>query len=338
MQYISYHFMAQLQSFIVESELEGTRADKYLATCLPKISRTKIKGLIENGNLKVNNITITEPKYALNYLDKVSLKVVVNLGAANVSRPIALKFKELEVIYEDEYLIIINKPAKLLVHGGAGRSTQETLVDYLMKHCGSQLSKIGGEARPGIVHRLDMETSGLMVVAKDDRTHTLLGKMFESHSIIRKYKGFCMGQPVPKIGRMQLNLKKCVRDKTRVSVCSASEGKVSVTNYKVLKSYMEGRFSMVEFQLQTGRTHQIRVHMEYKRTPIVADKVYGKRFSFNLVGFSELNSYIKEFKRHALHSYYIQFMHPITEEELEFEIDLPEDLKQLESWLSGMKR
>lgn len=326
--------MAQLQSFVVENEHGGMRVDKYLATCLPSISRTKIKHLIECGNLKINNLVVTEPKYSLKYLDKVSLQIIQESVAASATQPKQLNLNVLKVVYEDKSLLIINKPAKLLMHPGAGNKNQLTLVDYLMQYCPEQLSRIGGEARPGIVHRLDMETSGLIVVAKNDIAHAALSKMFEKHSITRKYKGICIGCPVPKIGRLKLHLRKSPNDKTRMMICAEDQGKLSITNYRILESYMSGKFSMIEFQLQTGRTHQIRVHMEYKRTPIVGDKVYGKRYALNLVGYDDLNKYIKRFPRHALHSYYVKFDHPISGEALEFEAELPKDLQELVEILS----
>lgn len=322
-----------LEKLMVEQDSCGLRVDKYLASKFLKISRMRIKHLIENGNLKINDITILEPKRIIKNADKLQLLLPLqepSLPKINNPKPQI----QLDIVYEDRYLLVINKPAKLLVHAGAGRANQETLADYLLDYCDGQLSKIGGDARPGIVHRLDMETSGLMIVAKDDITHALLSKMFEKHSIIRHYKGFCIRQPVPKIGKLNLSMRKSKRDKTRMAVCTNKEGKLSITNYKVLKSYMDGKFSQIEFQLQTGRTHQIRLHMEYKKIPIIGDKVYGKHLAFKLYENDELNEYIGKFPRHALHSYYMKFTHPITEEEMEFEIDLPKDLKELEGRIS----
>lgn len=317
------------EKFIVTEDCCGMRADKYLASKLTEISRVKVKYLIENGNLKVNDTTILEPKHSIKNGDQIHFILPIQEQKVHTAQLPKTKM-QLDIVYEDQHLLIINKPAKLLVHAGAGRINHTTLVDYLLDYCDGQLSKIGGDARPGIVHRLDMETSGLMVVAKDDITHSLLSKMFENHSIIRRYKGFCIKQPLPKIGKITVGMRKSKHDKTRMAVCDKEKSKLSITNYKVLKSYMDGMFCMIEFQLQTGRTHQIRLHMEYKKTPIIGDKVYGKHLAFNLYQNDELNNYIKRFPRHALHSYYINFVHPRTEEEIEFEAELPNDLKALE--------
>lgn len=333
LRYLRLASIKENYKFTISPESCGIRVDKYVSSRIPELSRAKIKLLIENGNLKINNILCTSPKHCLKSEELLEFTAEINTtkAAKHISSG-----TQLEVIFEDEYIIIINKPAKLLVHSGAGRRDNITLIDLLLKHCDT-LSGIAGEARPGVVHRLDMETSGLIVIAKDDITHSLLSKMFEKHTIKRKYLGFCYSTPVPQFGRITLKMKKAPQDKTRMIVSKNDDGKLSITNYRVVETYLDKKFSLLEFSLQTGRTHQIRLHMESKKTPIIGDKVYGKGLNFNLARFAELNKYLKSFPRHALHSYYIEFIHPRTDEELRFEIPMPSDMKALQEKLKGLE-
>lgn len=323
--------MKNTYNFTILDEDSGTRVDKYISSQIPDLSRAKIKLLIENGNLKINETICETPKHSLKSGDNIDFFFeITKTPAKKINTDI--KF---DIIFEDEYLLILNKPSKLLVHPGAGRKDSTTLVDLIKAHCDT-LSSISGDARPGIVHRLDMETSGLMVVAKDDITHSRLSTMFEEHTIKRKYLGLCYSYPVPQLGKIRLKIKKSPQDKTRMIVSKNKDGKDSITHYRVVESYLNKKFSLIEFSLETGRTHQIRLHMEHKKNPIIGDKVYGRRLNFNLAGFEELTQHLKEFPRHALHSYYIEFVHPRTDEELKFEIELPKDMKELKERLLSL--
>ena len=306
------------------------RVDRYINSQIPDLSRAKIKLLIENGNLKINGAPCKTPRHSLKSDDNIDFFFEIIKTTLTKKINTDIKF---DVIFEDEYLLILNKPSKLLVHPGAGRKDSTTLVDLIKAHCDT-LSSISGDARPGIVHRLDMETSGLMVIAKDDITHSLLSTMFEEHTIKRKYLGLCYSYPVPQLGKISLKIKKSPQDKTRMIVSKNKDGKNSITHYRLIESYLNKKFSLIEFSLETGRTHQIRLHMEHKRMPIIGDKVYGRGLNFNLVGYEKLSQYLKSFPRHALHSYYIEFIHPRTKEELKFEVDLPEDMLMLKERLA----
>ncbi len=319
--------MIQTQyNFTIDNLARGKRIDKFLSQNINLISRVKIQYLIEAGNLIINDKVVNSCKYLLQEGDRVSLLVESTNGQPiTETRNLELN---LEIIYEDQDILIINKPAGLLVHPGAGRTSQVTLVDYIKQHCGSELSAIGGEARPGIVHRLDLETSGLMVIAKNDVVHHILAEQFQNREVEKRYFAVTKSVISPKFGSIHTCMKKSDRDKTKNQI--SSQGKEAITKYQVTEEYCKGSFSLLDIELLTGRTHQIRVHLEYKKCPIIGDKLYGKSLNFN---FKELepsiSHLIKTFPRHALHAYKLSFCHPTTDERLSFVTDLPDDMKNL---------
>lgn len=310
-------------------DIDICRLDKYLSIKVAAISRTKIKCLIKNGNVNVNGNIVTDPGFIVRKEDKVTLTVIYTSSSVS-DMDLSLNFP---IVYEDEDLMVIDKPAGLLVHPGSGRKEQTTLVDYLRSYCGDKLSTIAGEARPGIVHRLDMETSGLMIVAKNDITHSLLANQLEQRMIKRIYKAITWGVIAPQFGRIETFLQKSISDKTKV-VVSSQNGKLAITNYKVLSIFQQGAAALLEVRLETGRTHQIRVHLAYRKTPVIGDKVYGKSYNYIIKNNKDLQAELKAFPRHALHSAEIAFTHPYSKEELAFSSDLPSDMKSIVAKLS----
>ena len=251
----------------VIADTAGDRLDRMLATALPDHSRTRIKGLIENGQLTSAGKTITDPSYRV----KSGEEFTLNIPAAEpaIPQPEAIN---LEVVHEDADLIVIDKPAGLVVHPAPG-NIGGTLVNALLAHCGESLSGIGGVKRPGIVHRLDKETSGLIVVAKNDRTHIDLSEQFAARTIDRAYQALVWGIPRPLTGNIEGNIGRNRHNRKKMAIVP-SGGKHAKTGYKVVKRF--GDFAtLVECRLATGRTHQIRVHMAHIGHPVIGDTTYG---------------------------------------------------------------
>jgi len=316
---------AEQFKFIIDSLTQNERVDKFLSRNIKEISRSKIKLLIEGGSLKINDRTTTSCKYILKSEDSIVLAVQVNKSVQKQS--FKLENLELEILHEDEDILVINKPAGLLVHPGAGRRDQNTLIDYIREHCGNSLSSIAGEARPGIVHRLDLETSGVMVIAKNDRAHSILATQFQNREVEKRYFAITKSVISPKFGTIKTFLKKSSADKTKVYI--ASNGKEAITKYSVKEEYCDGKFSLLDIELLTGRTHQIRVQLEYKKCPIIGDKVYGRNLNFHFAGKEYLIKQIEKFPRHALHAYKLCFIHPNTGENIGFEAEMPQDMLSL---------
>jgi 23S rRNA pseudouridine1911/1915/1917 synthase len=302
----------------------GLRLDKFLSQHLDNFSRTQIQELISAGQLESGGQIIT------NSASKTKITIyTVNIDYIKV-RPsdLAPYNFPLNIVFEDEYLLVINKPAGLTVHPGAGNHDQ-TLANALVNYSKDNLSKIGGDFRPGIVHRLDKDTSGLIIIAKDDQTHQLLSEALSEREIKRYYLALVFGSPVLKAGTIKTHIAKHRHDHTKMVVTNAS-GKEAITHYVVIQSLLEGKFSLLECKLDTGRTHQIRVHLHYKGFPVMGDQLYNEAQNKYLNRLSpEQRLLVSSFKRQALHAYKLEFIHPITEEELEFEIDLPEDIQEL---------
>ena len=245
----------------------------------------------------------------------------------------------LDVIFEDDDLIVVNKPAGLVVHPAAGNWTG-TLVNALLYHCGDSLSGIGGVIRPGIVHRIDKETSGLMVAAKNDHAHAGLAAQFQDHSLERAYKAILWGAPRPMVGTVDLPLRRGGADRQKMIVAkgdAARDAKHAVTHYKVLDRYggtsAEPLASLVECRLETGRTHQIRVHMSHIGHPLLGDPLYGQGRRFLKKDAVEAQpdaaKAVNALRRQALHAYLLGFEHPISGEKLRFEAEMPQDLTNL---------
>ena len=304
----------------------GYRLDKFVAENLTNISRSKIKSLIEKGLITVNKFK-KDPDYKLELNDKIS----INQKSEESSKLLGEDIK-LNIVYEDEDILIINKPAGLVVHPGAGNKSG-TLVNALIHYCGNSLSTIGDNSRPGIVHRIDKDTSGLLVIAKNDSAHLNLAKQFEEHTINRKYIALCWGKLKPTTGKLVSLISRS--NKNRIKMMSSKiKGKEAITNYKTIETYFDKKgdtyASLVECKLETGRTHQIRVHLTEKGNSIIGDKVYGRT---PMLKYRNLNPSVQELIKalpgQALHAYFLGFKHPSKNKVVEFQVVNPEYLSNL---------
>ncbi|WP_094546800.1 RluA family pseudouridine synthase [Petroclostridium xylanilyticum] len=289
------------QQLIVAKEDNNIRIDKYLSDKIKDLSRSYAQKIINDGLVQVNNKAVKQ-----NYKVKANDMVHVE-----IPEPEKLEIKaediELDIVYEDADLLVVNKPQGMVVHPAAGNYTG-TLVNALMKHCGDNLSAINGIIRPGIVHRIDKDTSGLLLVAKNNRAHIKLAKQIKDHSLSRRYVAIVYGALKNDSGIIDAPIGRHPVDRKKMSV-TTKNGRNAVTHFKVLERL--GNYSYIECKLETGRTHQIRVHMSYIGHPIIGDPVYGpKKDRFNLNG-------------QALHAKIIGFIHPTTNEYLEFEVSPP---------------
>lgn len=300
----------------------GERLDRVLATALPAISRTRLKSLIEQGHVSRNRATISDPSHRVKPGDVFA--VFVPPAAPAEPRPQEIP---LAIVYEDDAIIVIDKPAGLVVHPAAG-NRENTLVNALLAHCGASLSGIGGVMRPGIVHRLDKDTTGLMVVAKTDAAHASLARQLESRTMTRVYRAVVRGVPRPAVGEVSGKIGRNPRSRKKMAVVTAG-GKPAVTRYKVLKTF-DGEASLIECSLQSGRTHQIRVHMAAIGHPVLGDPVYGGRLGGPKGSLRErIAVAAKCLGRQALHAYLIRFTHPTTGHGREFVSAFPRDIKEL---------
>ena len=314
--------MKNIINLIVKDYENGQRVDQFISSNKKEISRTRIKNLIINKKLKINNETIDNPAKKINTNDNIEIEIP---KAKKVSlKPYNLK---LDIVYEDENLLVINKPSKISMHPGAGEY-DKTLVNALMYYDSKNLSNIGDEVRPGIVHRIDKDTSGLVVIAKNNLTHENLSKQFKEHSINRIYQALIWGKLRPQSGKIKTLITRSSKNRQLMEV-GISKGKMAITNYKTLEIFENKKtptFSFVECKLETGRTHQIRVHMSYKGNNILGDKKYKKKFKkFKNID-SDLEESILNLDRQFLHAKTIGFTHPVTGKKLEFTSNLPQDL------------
>lgn len=294
----------------------GLRLDKALAEA-SGLSRERIKSLIGAGRISLGGQVVSQPSAkSAGGEFAISVPLPVDAKASPEAIPLA-------IIYEDEHLIVVDKPAGMVVHPAAG-NPDGTLVNALLHHCRGQLSGIGGVARPGIVHRIDKDTSGLLVVAKSDVVHEGLAKQFADHSLERAYLAVCNGHPGPKQGRIDARVGRSDANRKKMAVLpkDSSRGKTAVTHYKVLQD-MEG-CALVECRLETGRTHQVRVHLASIGHALVGDPLYGRANSAVRPVLLRLG-----FKRQALHAATLGFLHPVTSERLRFTSDLPPDMREL---------
>lgn len=304
-------------------EEAGQRLDKFLSVKLPEFSRSRIQALMEDGNLLKSGKIFSDSSYKIKAGDEFAL----NVPAAKPS-DILPKNIPLNIIYEDKSLLVIDKQAGLTVHPGAGNH-DDTMVNALLSLLPAEkLSGIGGVQRPGIVHRLDKDTSGLMVVAKDDAAHKSLAKQIESRELKRVYLGIIWGAVIPPNGKIEANIGRSKMNRKKMAIFR-SGGKKAITHYKTLQNF-GGLFSELECRLETGRTHQIRIHLANRGHSIVGDKTYGnsKKKSLLLLP-DETRSFIENFPRQALHSKEISFQHPKTGKILHFEAKIPEDIQGL---------
>ena len=317
--------MNKIINLIVDENNQNKRVDVFLSKYEKKISRTKIKNLIGKGYLEINNLKVLEPSKKVNIKDKIKLEVP-ELKKLEIK---PYKYK-LDIIYEDNDVMVINKPAGLVVHPGAG-NFDNTLVNALINYDKKNLSSINGELRPGIVHRLDKDTSGVIIVAKNNFAHTHLSKQFNEHSIDRKYIALVWGKLRPQKGEIKTFITRSSKNRQLMDV-SQTKGKLAITNYKTIEIYENARvptLSLVEYRLKTGRTHQIRVHMKFKGNPILGDKSYKKKLKKLKDVDPELNEIIKKIDRQCLHAKSLGFLHPTKNQRLFFESKLPNDLHKI---------
>jgi len=317
--------MNKIINLIVDENNQNKRVDVFLSKYEKKISRTKIKNLIGKGYLEINNLKTLEPSKKVNLKDKIKLEVP-ELKKLEIK---PYKYK-LDIIHEDNDVMVINKPAGLVVHPGAG-NFDNTLVNALINYDKKNLSSINGELRPGIVHRLDKDTSGVIIVAKNNFAHTHLSKQFNEHSIDRKYIALVWGKLRPQKGEIKTFITRSSKNRQLMDV-SQTKGKLAITNYKTIEIYENARvptLSLVEYRLKTGRTHQIRVHMKFKGNPILGDKSYKKKLKKLKDVDPELNEIIKKIDRQCLHAKSLGFLHPTKNQRLFFESKLPNDLHKI---------
>jgi 23S rRNA pseudouridine1911/1915/1917 synthase len=313
----------RLKNYTIDPDLAGKRLDAVLAEAHPELSRSRLKALILQGNVSQDGETITDPAYRVK--QGQTFATIVPDSTDTAVEPEAMK---LDIQYEDEDLIVIDKPAGLVVHPGAG-TPSGTLVNGLLAHCGDTLSGIGGVKRPGIVHRLDKDTSGLIVVAKNDRSHSSLSAQFEERSVERAYQALVWGVPQPPQGEIEGAIGRHPKHRTKMAVVRQERGKAALTRYRVCRRFA-AKASLVECRLATGRTHQIRVHMAHAGHPLVGDPVYGRLTQARLAGFDEAATQtLKAWRRQALHAASLGFDHPSSGKRLRFESAIPEDMQQL---------
>ncbi len=318
---------------IVASTEAGERLDRCLAAALPELSRSRIKLLIEQGNLRKVEAagksaqTIDEPSYRVKPGEELELTIPATEAAEPLGQHIALA-----IVYEDRDLIVVDKPAGMVVHPAPG-NPDSTLVNALIAHCGESLSGIGGVKRPGIVHRIDKDTSGLIVAAKNDTAHQALSEAFAAHTIEREYRCLVWGLASPKAGTIEGPIGRHPTDRKRMAIVRKG-GKPAVTHYRTLTVYGLGA-SEVACNLETGRTHQIRVHLTAIGHPLIGDPVYGKVTPARRGALPpSAAAAAKAFPRQALHAAMLGFTHPRTGEELRWESPLPADLEALKAVLS----
>jgi len=333
---------------MIEDGAGAERLDAALAKRLPGVSRSRLKALITDGQVSSGGATLKDPSRRVNAGDRLTVEVPNAVPAVPQGEAIPL-----DIVYEDAELIVIEKPAGLVVHPGAG-NWSGTLVNALIAHCGSSLSGIGGVARPGIVHRLDKDTTGLMVAAKTDRAHIHLSRQFADHGrkgdLERAYLALVWGTPRQRTGTLESQISRSPRNREQMAVVKTG-GREAITHYEVLENFSlpdisaaerrklpgtpaaEALASLVECRLETGRTHQIRVHMAAMGHPLLGDTTYGSGFRTKIDKLVKLAPDVADaltgLGRQALHAYLLAFEHPVTREVMHFEGELPEDLDRL---------
>ena len=318
--------------FLVDAKNSGKRVDIFLAENIKQYTRSFLKKLIESKQAKLNQSIISSPSTKINYKDQI----IINIVDKNKMDIIPKKIK-LEIIYEDDDILVLNKPKGMVVHPGAG-NYENTLVNALLYKYKKNLSNINGSLRPGIVHRIDKETSGLLVVAKNNLAHSNLGNQFSKHTIKRKYLCLSWGVVRPLNGKINTLIS---RDKKNRQLMTASDvnGKKAITNYKTIKVFNIKdipKISLIECELETGRTHQIRVHLKYKGTSLLGDRQYGKKnIKFKKINY-EFFDKLNKLSGQALHAKTLEFAHPITNKLMCFNSDLPSSFKKILKLLENL--
>ena len=314
-----------LTKFLIKEEDSGTRLDVILTKLIPDLTRSNLKKVIELKQVKINHTIENSPSKKL----KINDKLEINLIPTKEVKILPTKIK-LDIIFEDKDILIVNKPAGMVVHPGAG-NYENTLVNGLIYKYKNNLSNVNGITRPGIIHRIDKETSGLLVVAKNNKAHSNLGKQFSEHTIQRTYQALAWGILRPLSGKIETLIGRSRKNRQLMSVTEIT-GKKSITNYKTLKVFNIKdipRISFLECKLETGRTHQIRVHMAYKGNSLLGDQQYGKKnLRFKKIN-EDFEGKLKILNRQALHAKSLGFIHPASKKLINFESKLPVDFKKI---------
>ncbi len=302
------------------------RIDKFIAAQIPELSRSQIQRLIEQGCVFTDDETVIDKNCKTRLGDVYQIVIPEPSEAKPLPENISL-----DILFEDDDLIVINKPAGMTVHPAAGVHSG-TLVNALLYHCKDSLSGIGGVARPGIVHRIDRNTSGILVIAKNDFAHRALAEQFYNHSIERTYYAVVYSSPSPLEGTISGNIARSPYDRKKMAIVNIG-GKYAVTHYKTIEQYANGVISLVKCNLETGRTHQIRVHLSSIGCNLVGDDVYVKSKKTMVKLPNEAKLFVNNFPRQALHAASLGFVHPRSSQFLSFNADFPEDMQELISIL-----
>jgi 23S rRNA pseudouridine1911/1915/1917 synthase len=300
---------------VLDESAQGQRLDRALVAALPDLSRVRIQALMAEGRIMRDGAIAADASARARPGQRIVIDIPQPLAATPEAQEIPLA-----IVFEDAEMLVIDKPAGLVVHPGAG-NPDRTLVNALLAHCGDQLSGIGGVRRPGIVHRLDKDTSGLMVVAKTDRAHAALSAQLQSRTLKRIYNAVVWGWPNPAAGRIEGNIGRSPNDRKRMALV-ATGGKPAVTHYSRVRP-LKGA-ALVECRLETGRTHQIRVHMASIGYPLIGDPLYGARKPPK-----DAPAAARGFHRQALHATQISFLHPLTKAEMCYASVMASDLSKL---------
>ena len=324
--------MNNSMKFLVKKSDDSKRLDVFLSEKIKHLTRSNIKKIIESKNVKINNKIADSPSKKI----KIDNEVVIKLLIKKSDKLLPNKIK-LDIRFEDKDILIINKPKGMVVHPGAG-NYENTLANALVHKYKNKLSDINGELRPGIVHRIDKETSGLLVIAKNNLSHSKLGKQFSDHSIKRKYLCLIWGVIRPLQGRIETLISRNKKNRQLMMVSDVN-GKKAITNYKTITVFQRQdvpKISLVECELETGRTHQIRVHMKYKGTSLLGDNQYGKKgIKFKKIN-EDLFKKLSFLNGQALHAKSLGFIHPSKNEWINFESELPGDFKKLLDLLKNL--
>ncbi|MGD9739773.1 MAG: RluA family pseudouridine synthase [Bauldia sp.] len=321
----------EVREVTVADERAGTRLDAFLPAAIDGLSRMRAKALILGGHVAIGGATVSEAKRPVNAGETVRVVLPPPEPATPAGEAIAL-----DVVYEDDDLLVIDKPAGLVVHPAPGHSGG-TLVNALIAHAGESLSGIGGVRRPGIVHRLDKDTTGLLVVAKNDRAHRGLAAQFADHGregpLVRGYKAIVWGVPTPRSGTVEAAIGRSTRNRKKMAVVKEGAGREAITHYEVEEIFgprTAPTAALLSLELETGRTHQIRVHLAAIGHPLIGDADYGAGMNTKAAKLPEpAQGIVRGFRRQALHAWLLGFEHPVSGEELRFEADLPADMAAL---------
>ena len=318
--------------FSVDLKNSGKRLDVFLTENIKDLTRSYLKKLIESNNVELNGVIFSSPSTKIKHKDKISINIIDKDSQTFVPKKI-----KLDIIYEDKDILVINKPKGMVVHPGAG-NTNNTLVNALLFKYKKNLSNLNGNLRPGIVHRIDKETSGLLVIAKNNLAHSDLGKQFSEHSIERKYICLAWGVVRPLNGKINTLI---TRDKKNRQLMTVSDinGKKAITNYRTIKVFNVDdipKISLLECKLETGRTHQIRVHLKYKGSSLLGDKQYGKKnIKFKKIN-NEFFKNLNKLNGQALHAKTLGFNHPTTKKWMSFNSDLPNNFEKILKLLENL--